>query len=62
MCRFYFVVESIIEQKYLPTLPMMGTNLSSEGFPSLMRTFFDDSSDLNTPTTLIPSTSISNSD
>lgn len=35
-------------------LPMTDTNLSSGGFPSLVLTFFADSSDLNTPTTLMP--------
>ena len=35
----------------------MDTNLSPAGFPSLAKTFFADSSDLNTPTTLIPAAS-----
>ena len=38
----------------------MDTNLSPAGFPSLARTFFADSSDLNTPTALIPAASDEN--
>ena len=52
------ITNDITWSQNLPTFPIMDTNLSSAGFPSLARTFFADSSDLNTPTTLIPAASI----
>ena len=56
------IINDIMWNQNLPTLPIMDTSLSSEGFPSLARTFFADSSDLNTPTTLIPAVSKFNYD
>ena len=43
----------ILRGEHVPKLPITDTNLSSGGLPSLVLTFFADSSVLNTPTTLI---------